>query len=394
MYFSPKTSADGLVFHYDTGNTVRSYLGEPTTNLNPYTLSDSGTDGSGQGSVGTRTILSSNHVRIVDVDSNTRQTHLIQGLTGGTTYTISVEFKKLSGTPTFRFQIQDHSGGSYLRTIKFTDTSEIGIEDKEGWQRAFWTFTLGGDANAVRIWYQDGADYTTYTHAFELRNPQLEAKSHPTPFTPPSTTRSTTQGLKDLTAANTVNLSNVSFDANAQMTFDGTDDFISLGNNFAFERTQAFSIEFIIKAGIPTTYLPVVNKLVWAAGAKGYRILSDYQGAGLTFTIADNHTVTDTYINIPSVLNNQYRHIVFTYNGNGNTNGMQGFRDGTLYTSGGGGNLGSTTIATTEFGIFGGSGTYNTGLGELPVLKIYNRALTADEVARNFNAIKSRFNIG
>ncbi len=35
MYYSPKTSTDGLVFHYDTGNTVRSYLGEPTTNLLP-----------------------------------------------------------------------------------------------------------------------------------------------------------------------------------------------------------------------------------------------------------------------------------------------------------------------------------------------------------------------
>ena len=159
-----------------------SYPGEPTTNDNPFTLSDSATDGSGQGSVGTRTLITDNHVRIVDVASNTRQTHLIQGLTASTTYTISTLYKKLSGTPTFRYQIQAHSGASYLRTLKFTNTAETGIEDKEGWQLASWTFVLSSDANAVRIWYQDGADYTTYTHSFELKNPQLEAKAYATPF--------------------------------------------------------------------------------------------------------------------------------------------------------------------------------------------------------------------
>ena len=162
---NPSVVDDGLVFLYDVED-IQSYKGEPTTNVNTFTLSDSGTDGSGQSSVGTRTVITDNHVRIVDVASNTRQSHLITGLTASTTYTVSIRYKKLVGTPTFRFQIQDYSGSSYLRTIKFTNTSEIGIEDVEGWQLASWTFTLGSDANAVRIWYQDGADYTTYTHSF------------------------------------------------------------------------------------------------------------------------------------------------------------------------------------------------------------------------------------
>jgi len=159
-----------------------SYPGEPTTNVCPFTLSDSGTDGSGQGSVGVRVLLTDNHVRIFDNVSNTRQTFLIYGLTASTTYTISTLYKKLNGTPTFRYQIQAHDGATYLRVIKFTNTAETGIEDKEGWQLASWTFVLSSDANAVRIWFQDGADYTTYTHSFELKNPQLEAKPYATPF--------------------------------------------------------------------------------------------------------------------------------------------------------------------------------------------------------------------
>ena len=136
-------------------------------------FSSIGVDGSGQGSIGTREIISSNHVRITDVNSNTRQSHLIQGLSGDQEYTVSVEYLKITGTPTFRFQIQGYIGGSYVRTIKFTNTEETGLRDIDGWQTATWTFTLAGNENGVRIWWQDGADYTTYTHSFELKNPDL-----------------------------------------------------------------------------------------------------------------------------------------------------------------------------------------------------------------------------
>ncbi len=384
MYYSPKTSTDGLVFHYDTGNTVRSYLGEPTTNLNPYTLSDSGTDGSGQSNVGTRTILSSNHVRIVDVDSNTRQTHLIGGLTGGTIYTISVEFKKLSGTPTFRFQIQDHSGGTYLRTIKFTDTAEIGIADIDGWQTASWTFTLGADANAVRIWYQDGADYTTYTHSFELRNPQLEAKSHPTPYTPPSTTRSATQGLKDLTGGSTIDISPTSFNSNAEIEYDGTNDYIYVGSK-TWSFPSGATVEQVIK---PLT----LNR------EQGFFTLNNY-GAGsyINFWMPTSNTmrweVIGTTSSGYSTINGttvfqtgRYYHVVGTFNGTTTKIYINGIEENSQTMAN------QPTSMTAQMDI----GRYDTSYpssAQIPVTKFYTRPLTAAEIQRNFNAVKSRFNI-
>ena len=137
------------------------------------TLSSSSVDGSGQGNIGTRDILSANHVRITDVNANTRQFHQIAGLTSAQEYTVSIEYLKITGAPTFRFQIQAYTGGSYIRTIKFTNTEETGLRDVEGWQIARWTFSLNSGEDGVRIWWQDGEDYTQYTHSFELKNPDL-----------------------------------------------------------------------------------------------------------------------------------------------------------------------------------------------------------------------------
>jgi len=368
---SPKIVTDGLSFMYDTGSG-KSYKGEPTTNLNTFTLSDSGTDGSGQSSVGTRTVISDNYVRIVDAASNTRQTHVITGLTASTTYTLSIMYKKLTGAPTFRFQIQDYSGSSYLRTIKFTNTSEIGIQDKEGWQLASWTFTLGSDANAVRVWYQDGADYTTYTHSFELQNPQLEAKSHATQFV--NGTRSVTEGLLDLTNNATINLSNVSFDSNAQMVLDGTDDTINTGlfsgRNPA---TDPFTIEAVVKSNttsgnrmwVDATNNGTNQRLYCAYAATGTGNPMGIQGSGWS-----SSGVNDT----------DYHHYVIVMDGS----------VARLYNNGEAHSTKNYTSYQIQALNIGGRNTYRW-FGDIPIFKLYDRALTADEVLQNYNATKSRF---
>ena len=370
---SPNIITDGLVFLYDTDDG-KSYKGEPTTNLNPFTLSDSGTDGSGQSSVGTRTVISDNYVRIVDAASNTRQTHVITGLTASTTYTISIGYKKLVGTPTFRFQIQDYSGSSYLRTIKFTNTNEIGIEDKEGWQLASWTFTLGSDANAVRIWYQDGADYTTYTHSFELQNPQLEAKSHATPYV--DGTRSATQGLINRTGTSTIDISNASFDSNAQMSFDGTDDIINTGLfSGRNPSTDPFTVEAVVRSDITSGSKIWVDATSNGSSQRFYSALIDStsHAIGIQGSAWSDPTPGDT----------NWHHQVIVMDGSTakayNNGELASSKSYTSYTLAGGLNI-------------GGRSGYNW-VGQIPIFKIYDRALTAAEVAQNFTSIKSRFQL-
>jgi len=373
---SPTIATDGLAFIYDTGSG-KSYKGEPTTNLNTFTLSDSGTDGSGQSSVGTRTVISDNYVRIVDAASNTRQTHVITGLTASTTYTVSIMYKKLTGAPTFRFQIQDYSGSSYLRTIKFTNTSEIGIEDKEGWQLASWTFTLGSDANAVRIWYQDGADYTTYTHSFELQNPQLEAKSHATPYV--DGTRSTTQGLLDLTKNETITLSNMSYDSNAQMSFDGTDDqFVITDPGVG----TSFSIEVVIKVDNYSNGPIFISPN--SVGIDHYfRVNSNGTIRANFVEIADSSS--DGYTSTTTINTGEYYHVVISKTPS----------NGTIYVNGVAEDSHTPTLAAAAWSGDWRIGarwnnTYNLN-GELPILKVYDRDLAPAEVLQNYNAFKSKF---
>jgi len=373
---SPTIATDGLAFIYDTGSG-KSYKGEPTTNLNTFTLSDSGTDGSGQSSIGTRTVISDNYVRIVDAASNTRQTHVITGLTASTTYTVSIMYKKLTGTPTFRFQIQDYSGSSYLRTIKFTNTSEIGIEDKEGWQLASWTFTLGSDANAVRIWYQDGADYTTYTHSFELQNPQLEAKSHATPYV--DGTRSTTQGLLDLTKNETITLSNMSYDSNAQMSFDGTDDQFLITDPGV---GTSFSIEVVIKVDNYSNG-PIFISPNSVGIDHFFRVNSNGTIRANFVEIADSSS--DGYTSTTTINTGEYYHVVISKTPS----------NGTIYVNGVAEDSHTPTLAAAAWSGDWRIGarwnnTYNLN-GELPILKVYDRDLAPAEVLQNYNAFKSKF---
>jgi len=383
---------EDLIFGYDTGhdvanpsNITRFYPGEPTTNLITTNLETLGTDGSGQSSVGTRTTIAPNHVRIVDLLSNTRQTHLIQGLTAGTTYTVSIQFKKISGTPTFRFQLQDYSGSSYLRTIKFTSTAETGLLNISGWQTAKWTFTLGSGANAVRIWWQDGADYTTYSHVFELKNPQLEVKDHATNYV--SGTRSDSVGLLDLKRKTTINLAGATFDSSSEIDLDGTDAFFKT-NSIDIGKPVAITFEAVIKFngtldsndrkvfhwpnGTGTDGIAQIRK-----GINNGRLMYQHNNGTQWYTLAvDDVVVADTFA-----------HIVVTH-----TNASAKMYKNSV-------EVGSASVAllnypsTTPDIKIGYRANSEYWKGNIPLFKVYSRPLSASEIKQNYKAYKNRFGI-
>lgn len=383
---------EDLIFGYDTGhdvanpsNITRFYPGEPTTNLITTNLETLGTDGSGQSSVGTRTTIAPNHVRIVDLLSNTRQTHLIQGLTAGTTYTVSIQFKKISGTPTFRFQLQDYSGSSYLRTIKFTSTAETGLLNISGWQTAKWTFTLGSGANAVRIWWQDGADYTTYSHVFELKNPQLEVKDHATNYV--SGTRSDSVGLLDLKRKTTINLAGATFDSSSEIDLDGTDAFFKT-DSIDIGKPVAITFEAVIKFngtldsndrkvfhwpnGTGTDGIAQIRK-----GINNGRLMYQHNNGTQWYTLAvDDVVVADTFA-----------HIVVTH-----TNASAKMYKNSV-------EVGSASVAllnypsTTPDIKIGYRANSEYWKGNIPLFKVYSRPLSASEIKQNYKAYKNRFGI-
>ena len=403
------TVNDDLFFGYDTGydvanpsNIHRYYAGEPTTNLMTVNLETSGVDGSGQSSVGTRTVISNNHVRIVDIGSNTRQTHVFSGLTAGSTYTVSIQFRKISGTPTFRFQIQAYNNGSYTSTIKFTNTAETGLLDIDGWQTAKWTFTLPSGNNGCRIWWQDGADYTTYDHSFELRNPQLELKGHATNYV--SGTRSNTNSLIDLKRTKTIDLSNVSFNSSQDLDFDGTNDKIELGNHLNNIGSNAtFDMVFKCHDDNSTNYRVMIG---WGAGNNNYssiglgNLTGSYTGESLHVILnASTHQMYVTSHNDHAYYKDgKFHHLVVTVGYNNysiwvdgeemafvNASGLQSthFPEVVGYNS----NI-TAQVGQRPYG--GGNGHFS---GEIPVMRIYKKILTDAEILQNYAAYKNRFDL-
>jgi hypothetical protein len=381
----PKTITQDLVFHYDTGNE-KSLVGEPTTNLVDARWEAAWSiDGSGQGSIGTRTMINEYHCRIVDVNSNTRQSEWVYNLSPNTTYTFSVRFKKISGAPTLRYQIQPYNGGSYI-TSYFPTTAQIGILDIDGWQTASYTITTPANTDRVLWFMQDGDDYTTYNHTFELKGVQVEQKSHFTPFT--SGTRSNTQALLDLSKRSVMTVANASFDSNAMLNFDGTNDYIQL-TTFT-QPTNYITCEAWINPQDAVTPGTIRGGVISSTNSMYLGLFDSYDGTtfGSHWAVQTSTGARPYNIN-GSIPRNQYTHIVGTYNGSVSRMYINGVEIWNASLTG------TIPSATYYIGTYGGTivdDTHNFN-GYIPVAKIYNRALTAEEVYQNYNASKRRFGL-
>ena len=381
----PKTITQDLIFHYDTGNE-KSLVGEPTTNLVDARWESAwGIDGSGQGTIGTRTMIDEYHCRIVDVNSNTRQSEWVYNLSPNTTYTFSVRFKKISGAPTLRYQIQPYNGGTYI-TSYFPTTAQIGLTDIDGWQTASYTITTPANTDRVLWFMQDGDDYTTYNHTFELKGVQVEQKSHFTPFT--SGTRSNTQALLDLSKRSVMTVANASFDSNAMLNFDGTNDYIQL-TSFT-QPTNYITCEAWINPQDAVTPGTIRGGVISSTNSMYLGLFDSYDGTtfGSHWAVQTSTGARPYNIN-GSIPRNQYTHIVGTYNGSVSRMYINGVEIWNASLTG------TIPSATYYIGTYGGTivdDTHNFN-GYIPVAKIYNRALTAEEVYQNYNASKRRFGL-
>ena len=385
---SPYVDNTGLVFAYDLANVNRSYLGEPATNLAVSTWSSWGVDASGYSTVGTRTILSPYHVRIDDISSNTRQSFAFySGFNASTTYNFSVKFKKITGAPTLRFQIYSYVSGNFTN-VAFPTTVQLGLTDKEGWQTASYSYTSAAGSTGLFWYIQDGDDYTAYTHSFELKEIQLEVNSHATPFV--VGTRSVTQGLKDLTGNSTIDLTNVSFDANAQMTFDGSDDRILTSENITLNGSQTFEVITTISGG-PQSPAGIISNHDYANTSNfGLNHISSNR-IGISIGYTDNTREYDSkYTTYAATIGTPF-HLVMTFDQPSNTVKLyvNGALDSTFVLT--------KTVKFTNRPIVLGRWDYQYNYyyfnGKVPVAKVYNRALPASEIQQNFNAIKGRYGL-
>jgi hypothetical protein len=381
----PDIIEDGIVFYYDTGNTVKSYIGEPTTNLALDTLQQGGWPG-------TNTLISSG-TKTFDLTTSTVEwggdaswTMFYYDVTAYTGQHICLsatyEYSSSPGGGNLAFVMIGQTTGSQTYLGYSSPLDYNSVSPTPG-QQISWNGVIGdGGKIGILTWMNNG-NSTTLTSRFSKI--QLEVKTHPTQFV--NGTRSVTQGLLDMARNSTVNLTDVSFNSTAQITFDGTNDSLVVGNNATLKNNNT-SIEFVIK------YLNTPNGDIIQFGVGSGTYAQYYYRAYSGYSFWNWYPVGTGYgeIAIPNAALplNQYHHIVMTGDDQGY---VQFYINGIMQ-------IGATRTSNTQPSNWtpadltvGGFSWDGYSSSAIPLVKIYNKVLSASEVLTNYNALKTRFGI-
>jgi len=285
-------------------------------------------------------------------------------VTAGDSITVSVYLKRADG----RGNGKSIGYSTYFGSGNSASSTTFGPLTTE-WERYTYTWTASTTFNFYSYWWPNA---TSSAYAIDMCDFQVEINGHATPYV--VGTRSATQGLLDRTGTSTIDISNASFDSNAQMTFDGTDDTINTGlfsgRNPA---TDPFTIEAVVKSDttsgarmwIDATSNGSNQRLYCAYAATGTGNPMGIQGSAWS-----SSGVNDT----------DYHHYVIVMDGS----------VARLYNNGEAHSTKNYTSYQIQSLNIGGRNTYRW-FGDIPIFKLYDRALTAAEVLQNYNATKSRF---
>jgi hypothetical protein len=168
------------------------------------------------------------------------------------------------------------------------------------------------------------------------------------------------------------------------LTFDGTDDTISINSYSAIELVDNVSIEYIYKR-LSTD--PVLDVIANKYHSTGWELFCRTNN---TFALAGRNgdgTYYSTSNAAYTIQNNIYYHLVAMKEGLS----WRLYVNGVLYAY-----LTANSVGTwSNTGVLqiGGEGSGYYPNMELPVLKIYNKVLSTQEVQQNYNAYKNRFNL-
>jgi hypothetical protein len=394
----PNIATSGLVLDVDMSNTKKSWIGQPTINQ-----------------FGIPTPDASNNVTFPVQGTGTFQ-RIYSGTYGG--YAIQptdVVYKYVLGTagchyhgntisvttgqtPTWSFDyyIDPSTTGypstNYLANMESSIGVGAGITDPTPsiigvWKRATQTSAAASSNGTFNAYLYPGACSSSKLadSGFILyKNPQVEFNSFATPFV--AGTRASTGAIVDLTGQNTLTATSLTYVSDNTFSFNGSSDYITVPSTSAVAITGDMTVLAWINVVNFTGYNGIIGKTTAGSIPNPYDYYLSVSG-GVPQFYRGNGSI---YTNLPATAApalNTWQCIAVTMSGttvthylNGNTNGT-----GTL----------STTIGDAGANLYIGSrGDLFTKMnGKMGIVQIYNRALSAGEVAQNFNAIRSRYGL-
>ena len=395
-HHSPRIVTDNLVFYYDTGNVLKSYKGEPTTNYVPGTY-DYSLYAYASGPV--NTTATNENKKVVDVKRytitnavNTARAAIYPTTNTSDYYTFSFKWR-YNGTVTTSPSIGitafkgNPEGGANNNSFGYERADTVAIGNN--WYLTTYTFRFSSNPTGkcmLTFGITTGSNTAYVGETFDIYEAQFEVKDHRTSYA--SGTRSSTQGLIDLIGNHTVNIDGVTFDANSQITFDGTNDYISLSPVPDINQRN-YSLEAVVyRASTGATHG------IWSDAQYGFFGVYISSANVVRFRHMTNPTYASTDLGGSTTIGVGTYHIVNTYN---TSTGFRTYVNGVLDAS---------TTATTAFTLSSGRGINKLGVyedgapsnanslnGKIHLAKVYHKTLTAAEVAQNYQAVKSRFGI-
>lgn len=141
-----------------------------------------GYDSSGASAMGTYVTQNDGSLLVTNSGSNLRISHSGLAVHQGEVYTVSAEYKDVSGECPHQFQMifLDSSGTFVGNAVSEGDETTLA----DGWVKSIFTFTIPDGTAKLSPCFRSGTDYTLYTHQYYIRHPKLERGNKATDWSP------------------------------------------------------------------------------------------------------------------------------------------------------------------------------------------------------------------
>ena len=142
-----------------------------------------GYDSSGASATGGAWGQDDGSLLVVNNSANLRLKHSDIAVQPGEVYTVSAEYKDVSGTCPHQFQMVSAKHDPYTMIGNAVSEGEKTVLG-DGWTRSTFTFTIPEGAAWLTPYFRSGVDYTLYTHQYYIRRPKLERGNKATDWSP------------------------------------------------------------------------------------------------------------------------------------------------------------------------------------------------------------------
>jgi len=378
--YSPRLVTDGLQLYYDVNN-IKSYPGEPTTNA--WSNIVAGTNSAVTSGL---TFAGKTDVYKLECTSPSTNVTLTNSFTGGVMtlgeyYSISFDYYLPSSNTVLGWlQVLGAATGDGYTNFGTTSTTT------DTWLKAEFSVaaTVGNDWGFYM--YLRGGTIPLGEHAY-VTNIQFErSQPHVTQYLPSGTTRSTTDGLKDLSGqANHADLSNATYDSNANLFYDGT-GYINFSNAQVVGATEGTISAWVNASNFDANRMTVFSSEIGPAWNNLRCVLFTASNNSLTFSVATGASSISDGCNTGTILSTDtWYYVVGTYDGTYVKIYINGIQKDSYSTSIVPGVFTPTkTVAGWHY-----SDRYWNGYIDL--LKVQNIALTSSQIVNNYNALKGRY---